>query len=132
MQVIEYDLFQLLVNLLLFPEDNVALAFNSGLLELRVLQDVGHNVDGGGHILAEALGVVHGLFARGVRVQVRAEVLDLELERVLRAPVRALERHVLEEVRSAVVGLGLGARAGVDPHADGRRLCMRVRLCGDC
>ena len=44
------------------------------------------------------------LLAGGVRVQVRAHVLHLQLQRLLRSLLRALEGHVLEEVRGAVVG----------------------------
>jgi hypothetical protein len=40
----------------------------------------------------------------------------------------ALERQVLQEVRGAVVGGGLVAAAGIDPHANGGRLGERGRL----
>ena len=58
----------------------------------------------------------------------RAEILDLELEGVLAALVRALEGHVFEEVRRAVRLVGLRPRARIDPNADGRRLRMWVGL----
>ena len=43
----------------------------------------------------------------------------------------ALEHHVLEEVRGAVVGGGLVPAAGVDPHAHRGGLGVRGRLGGD-
>ena len=128
MEMVKDDLLVLLVDLLLLTQDDVTLALDGAGLELGVLEDVGDDVDGLRDVLAEALGVVDRLLARGVRVEVRAEVLHLELERMLRAAAGALEGHVLEEVRGAARRVRLRARAGVDPHAHGRRLRMRVRL----
>ena len=48
-----------------------------------------------------------------------AHVLDLDLEHVLGAALRALEGHVFEEVGGAVVVRGFVAGAGVDPDSDG-------------
>jgi hypothetical protein len=61
-----------------------------------------------------------GLLAGGVRVEVRAHVLDLHLERLrVRPAPGALEGHMLQEV-SRPVGAGkLVSAAGVDPDADG-------------
>lgn len=42
-----------------------------------------------------------------------------------------LESQVLEEVRGAVGLVRLGARAGIDPHADRRRLRPWRVLSGD-
>ena len=61
-QVVEDDLLQLLVNLLLLAQDHVALALDGTGLQLRVLQDVGEDVDGLGDIVVEGLGVVDGVF----------------------------------------------------------------------
>lgn len=131
-EVVEDDLLELLVDLLLLAEDYVALALDGGGLELGVLEDVGDDVDGGGDVLAEALGVVDGLLARGVGVEVRANILDFELERVLCAPAGALEGHVLQEVGGPVRLVRLGPRACVYPHTDRCCLRMRLRLSGDC
>lgn len=60
-----------------------------------------------------------------------AHVLDLNLEGLLSTLVGALEGHVLEEVGGAVVGGGLVARAGIDPHADGGGLGPGDGLGGD-
>lgn len=48
-----------------------------------------------------------------------SHVFDLFLKLTRVAALCALEDHVLQEVRGAVGLLGLEARAGVDPHADG-------------
>lgn len=49
----------------------------------------------------------------------------------LRAFLRALERQMLEKVGGAVGAVCLGARAGIDPDADGRRLSIGGVLGGD-
>jgi len=66
MKMIEYDLFKLLVNLLLFSKDNISFPLNSCRLELRILENVGNDVHGNRNILSEALCIVHGLLARSV------------------------------------------------------------------
>ena len=53
MQVVEDDLVQLLLDLFRFPENDVALPFNSGGLELRVLEDIGEDVDALGDVGVE-------------------------------------------------------------------------------
>jgi hypothetical protein len=62
-QVVEDDFLHLLVHLFLFAEDDVALALDGLGVELRVLQDVGEDVDGSGDVVVERLGVVDGVFA---------------------------------------------------------------------
>ena len=52
-EVVEDDLIQLLLNLLGLAEDDVALALDGGGLELRVLEDVGEDVDGLGNVGVE-------------------------------------------------------------------------------
>ena len=52
-QVVEDNLLELLVNLLLFAQDDIALALNGLSLELGVLQNVGKNVDGVGDVRVE-------------------------------------------------------------------------------
>jgi hypothetical protein len=63
-----------------------------------VLEDVREDVDRLGDVLVERLGIVDSLLARGVGVQVRAEVLDFELEAGLRARFGALESEMLDEL----------------------------------
>jgi hypothetical protein len=62
-EVVEHDFLELLVHLFLLTENDVALAFDGLGVEFRVLQDIGENVDGGGDVVVERLGVVDGIFA---------------------------------------------------------------------
>jgi hypothetical protein len=62
-EVVEDDFLELLVNLLLFAEDDVALALDGLGLELGVLQNIGENVDSCGDVGVEGLGVVDGVFS---------------------------------------------------------------------
>lgn len=130
-KVVEDDLLNLLVDLLLLPEDDIPLPLNGSLLQLGSLQDVRDDLDALADILPEALGVVDGLLPRGVSVEVSAEVLNLELELVLTPLARALEGHVLEEVSGSRGLVRLGARTGVDPYSDGSGGSVRVRLGSD-
>jgi hypothetical protein len=130
-KVVKDDLLDLLVDLLLLPEDDVPLPLNRSLLQLGSLQDVRDDLDTLANILLEALGVVDGLLPRGVGVKVSAEVLDLKLELVLTPLAGALESHVLEEVSGSRGLIRLGARTGVDPYSDGSGGSVRVRLGSD-
>lgn len=131
MEMIKQDLLVLLVHLLLLAQNDIAFALDGAAFELRVLEDVGDDVDGLRDVLAEALGVVDRLLARSVRIEVRAEVLHLELEGMLGATAGPLKSHMLEEMRCAIGRVRLGARASVYPHTDGRSLRMRMCLCRD-
>lgn len=62
-KVVKDDFLELLVNLLLLAENNIALALNGRSLELGVLEDIGENVDRVGNIGVEGLGVVDGVFS---------------------------------------------------------------------
>lgn len=83
MKVVKHDFFKLLVNLLLFPYNDVSFAFHGRTVELRVLEDVRDDVDSNWNILAEALGIVHSLFTGGICIEVSTNVLNLKLKRVL-------------------------------------------------
>jgi len=59
--------------------------------QLGVLDDVGQDLNGLGHILGQTLGVENSLLPGGVGVQVGAQVLHLQLEIGLRALGSALK-----------------------------------------
>ncbi len=63
MEVVEDDFLELLVNLLLLAQNHIALALDSRLLQLRMLKNVGQDVDGSRDIRVEGLGVVDGVFS---------------------------------------------------------------------
>ena len=63
MEVIEHDLLKLLVNLLLFTEDHISLAFNGSGFQLGVLENIGEDINGLGDVGVEGLGIVDGVFS---------------------------------------------------------------------
>ena len=81
-------------------------------------------------VLLQHLGVIGGALARGVGVEVAADRLDLLGDGAGAAPLGALERHVLEEMRDAVDLGRLVAGADIDPEAERDRL-DRVIAVGD-
>jgi len=48
--VVKNNFLELLVDLLLFTEDNITFTLNSLLVELGVLEDIGEDVDGLGNV----------------------------------------------------------------------------------
>ena len=90
MQVVKDNLLHLLVNLLLLAKDDIALTLDGIVVQGRVLENVGEDLDRLGDVGLEGLCVVDSLLARGVGVQVSAHVLDLDLEIVLTTGVGAL------------------------------------------
>jgi hypothetical protein len=62
-EVVEDDFFELLVDLFLFAEDNIALALNGLGVEFGVLEDVREDVDCDGDVGVEGFSVVDGVFA---------------------------------------------------------------------
>ena len=76
--------------------------------------------------------LVDGLVERRVRVDVGAELhadlLDVVDDVLLREPLRAVERHVLDEVREPALVVVLEHRAGVDREPQRRALLGLVVL----
>jgi hypothetical protein len=62
-QVVKDNLFELLVHLFLLAENDITLALDGLGLELRVLEDIGEDIDCRGDVVVEGLGVVNGVFA---------------------------------------------------------------------
>ena len=98
----------------------------SSKLELGedVAEHVERDVDG---LAEDARRVVREL-DRGRGVDLAADVLDVLGDPARGAAARALEGHVLDEVREAVLGLALVARPRPDPDAERRRLDVRHAL----
>ena len=111
--------------------DDVLLARQLLRIEGRVLQDVGQDIERQRHVVLEDAGVVGGGFDAGRGVHLAADRLDLLGDVERRARLRALERHVLEQMRQAVLVLLLGARAGADPDAEGGALELVHRMGDD-
>jgi hypothetical protein len=130
-KVIENDFLDLLVNLLLFPQDNITFPLDRSRFEFTSSQDIRDDLYRLSNVLREGFGVVDGLFSRSVGVQVSSEVLNFEFELVLRSLAGALEGHVFEEVSSSRGLVGFGARTGVDPYSDGGGRSGRGRFSSD-
>lgn len=90
-QVVKDNLLHLLVNLLLLAENDIALALNGIVVQGRVLENVGKNLNRLGDVGLEGLGVVDSLLAGSVGVQVGTHVLDLDLNVVLTTGVGTLD-----------------------------------------
>ena len=112
-------------------EHDMALLLELVLLDGRMLQDVGDDVGRQRHVRGQHAGIVGGVLARGVGVEGTADLLDLLGDAARRAPARALEGHVLEQVRHPVDLGRLVARADIDPDAEGRGLDVRHGLADD-
>mmetsp|Transcript_11304 Transcript_11304/g.36101 ORF Transcript_11304/g.36101 Transcript_11304/m.36101 type:complete len:225 (-) Transcript_11304:87-761(-) len=123
-QQVEQHLLLHARHLLALAQNHATLPLHRARVKLGVQQDVRQHLHRARHVVLEHLGVVHRVLPARVRVQVRAHVLDLHLQLLLRPLVGALERHVLQEVSHAVVLRRLVAAARVDEHAHRRRLAV--------
>ena len=65
-KMIEDNFLHLFVDLLLFPQDNVSLPFDCLRLELRMLKNIGKNVNSVGDVRVEGFGVVDGVLTLGL------------------------------------------------------------------
>ncbi len=108
--------------------DHVLLALQLLRVERRIGEDVGKHVERERHVGLEHARVVGRGLDRGGRVEVAADRLDLLGDLARAAPGCALERHVLEQMRDAVLVGALVAAAGADPDAERCRLQMRHRI----
>jgi len=94
-EVIEYNFLELLVDFLLFPQNNIPLPLDRTSVQFRVLQDIRQDVNSSRDILVECLGVVDGLFSRSVGVQVSTHVFNFQLQSSLITGLGSLECEVL-------------------------------------
>ena len=101
-----------------FFEDHAALAADVGGVEDRVQHQVAENVHGDGQMLVQHLDVEADAFLGGEGVHVAADGVDLARNFLGAAVLRALEDHVLDEVRDAVPLQIFVAGAGLDPDSD--------------
>ena len=94
----------------------------------RTLHHVAEQIDRERQVLVEHLDVVARVFLGRERVELAADRVDLLRDLLRRPRRRALEEHVLDEMRDAAFGVGLVARPAGQPHADGDRTHVRHRL----
>ena len=108
--------------------DDVLLAPELLGIERGIGEDVGKHVERERNIGPQNARVIGGGLDRGRRIEVAADRLDL-LGDLARAAARgAFERHVLEQMRDAMLVRPLVAAAGADPYAERGGLQMRHRV----
>ena len=120
--MVEDDVIRRVIRLADFLQDHAALALELLRREGAVGQDVADDVSPERQVFLEQLHVIGGLFPGGVGVDVAAHILDRFGDFRRTPALGALEGHVFQKVRSAVLGLRLVAGAGRDIGADGHRL----------
>ena len=96
LEMVEHHVVGGVVGLVDFLENDRALARQLVGRQDRVLHDVGDDVHAQRQVLLENLGVIGGVFARGIGVEVAADGFDFLGNGDGTAPFRALEDHVLE------------------------------------
>ena len=106
-------------------QDHLALALELGLGEAAVADDVAEHRDEARRVGGQAAHVIRGVVLVGVRVDVGAEPLGVEVDLLAAARVRSLERHVLDEMADAVQAPALVAAAGSNEDADVDALQVR-------
>ena len=99
-------------------QDDALLALELDLVEGRLGQDVGENVEREIGVLGEEVRVVGRLLGARRRVEVAACGFDFFRNGARRAAPRPLEGHVLEQVREPMLGRRLVPRPGADPDAE--------------
>ena len=99
-------------------QDHVALAGKLGAIEARGKHDVAQEVEREPQILAQHARVIGGRVDAGGGVELAAHRLDLLGDGLGAATLGALEGHMLEEMRDAVLGGAFAAAAGPDPNPE--------------
>jgi hypothetical protein len=118
LQIVEHEIVGVVLRRADFLDDDVLLALELAWIEGGIGQDVGQHVDRKRHVGLEHAGEIGGGFGARCRVEVAADLLDLLGDLPRGAALGALERHVLEQVRNAVLVGFLVAAAGADPDAE--------------
>ena len=128
LQLVEHEVVGRVLGRADLLHDDVLLALQLLRIEGRIGQDVGQHVERERHVGLEHARVIGGGFDRGAGVEIAADRLDLLGDLARGAPRGALERHVLEQMRNAVLVRPLVAAAGADPDAERGGLQMRHRI----
>ncbi len=101
-----------------FLQDHVLLALQLGRVEQAGGEDVGEHVEREAAILAQHAGVIGGAFDAGRGVEVAARAFDGFGDGAGVAPPRALEGHVFEQMRQALLGFAFAARSRGDERPE--------------
>src|SRR3989442_1493607 len=128
-QVVEVILRVVLDHPDLFQHHLLLLGHLPGV-KLGMVEDVREQVDALRQMVVQHLGVEGGALPGRKGIELPAERIDLPRDGLGRAPPRALEDHVLDEVRKAFLARLLIARADIHPDPD-RDRPHRGYLLGD-
>ena len=93
--------------------------------EGRIGEDVGEHVERQRHVGLHHPRIIGGGLGRGAGVEIAADRLDFLDDLARRAPRGALERHVFEQMRDAVLVRLFVAAADAGPHPERRGFQMR-------
>jgi hypothetical protein len=84
-------------------QDHMLLALQLLRVELGFLQDVGQDIDGQGHVVAQHPGIIGGGLDTGGGIDLAADILDFGGDLEGAAPSGSLERHVFKQVGHSVL-----------------------------
>ena len=76
LEMVEHDVVRRVIGLADFLQDHAALALQLFGLEGRVAEDIADDVDAEAEIFLQQLDVIGGLLARGIGVDMAADILD--------------------------------------------------------
>ena len=106
-------------------QQHLALAFELVRREAGVAHDVAQHADEGHRVLGQAVHVERGVVLVGVRVDLGAQPLGVEVDAARVARGRALEQHVLDDVADAVQRPALVRAAALDEDRDAGAVDVR-------
>src|SRR3546814_7116295 len=91
----------------------------------RILQNIRQKIDGKRQVVLQYTRIIGRRLMRGMGIEMPADVFDFFRDGARRAALRALERHMFEQMRNAVLARAFMARAGIHPDADRNGFEMR-------
>ena len=124
-EMLEHDIVGSILRGADLLHDHVLFALEFVRHEGRVGQDVGQHVERERHVGLHHPGVIGRGLGRGAGVEVAADRLDFLDDLARRAPRGALERHVFEQMRDAVLVRLLVATTDAGPDPKRRGFQMR-------
>src|SRR5690606_28952377 len=124
-EAIEHDIVGRVVSGANLLQDDVLFALELGRIEAGVGQYVGKDLDRQRQVVFQHPRVEGRRLDAGRGVDLAADVFDFRGDIPRGARAGALEGHVLQQVRDAVLVVALVARARLDPHSEGNAFDMR-------
>ena len=123
--MLEHDVIGRILRRADFLHDDALLALQLFRHEGRIGQNVGEHVERERHVGLHYPGIIGGRFGRSARVEIAADRLDFLDDLARGALGGALEGHVFEEMRDAVLVRLLVTAADARPDAERSRFQMR-------